>query len=468
MALRSIKLICASVIFLNLCSVSVLACSYADGSLPSTEYDLIKEADAILLAQPISKSGDGVDFKVIEILKGEFQGSEFHGSERHTSCEDYAYSLELEHNIPYPLLAQKLPKINPKYVLFLSRTEDGWTISSSAADRMNEAIIDVNSSAFLKTVKHFIRVSSANSYEVEKRELKKLRQLARSGQNPKEYPNTLIDLIDRHLSSPTPSKSYQDLVRLYTKFPEEKKRQVLWAFAWGKHPEAADFFTTLLKSPIPSNYIGPISKYITQTKNETLLVKLGKNYPELDKQTRWPLMWALIKTADIQHQDLMLAALRSADKEEAGRLAEWFVRHPVAEAIEIVRGLVGIDYKKYRELTFNLAGMGDIGALDWAREFMKSPDEDRWIAFYTIAHSQLEEADVPAESVIEGTDAKGLVWLIQGYRNSHNPNRLDRLRDVANLKTRDSEVDYWLRRTLESMANDGDSNAEELLKTLQR
>jgi hypothetical protein len=467
--MSSIKLIFATVIFLNLFSLSSLACSYADGYLPPTEYDLIKEADAIVLARPVSKSGYIVDFKVIEVLKGDFHGSEFRGAEAHTSCVDYSYSVGIKASSLPQSVGQNLTYRQPKYLLFLRRMKDGWTISSQAAQAMNEIIFDTSSSAFLTTVRQLIRVSSKNNYEIEMRELKSLRQLARTGRNPRQYPKELAGLIDHHLTSPTPSKSYKDLLELYTHAPKDRKRDALWAMAWGKHAEAADFFTRLLRSPLPLNYIGPISEYITQTKNETLLVMLGRNYPKQDKGVRWPLMWALIKTADERHKDLMLSALRSADKEEAGRLAEWFVRYPAAEATEIVRRHVGNDYQSNSELTFELAGMGDQGALAWAREFMKpSSEKDRWMAYYTIAYSPLDEADILAKSVIERNDPKDLIWLIQGYKDSHNPNRWSRLRDIINSPTRDSSVDDWLKRTLEEMADDNPDLSAELSKILQR
>ena len=460
---RLIKSVFALAAFLNIFSLFSIACSYADGHLGSTHYDLIRKAEAILVAEPVSKSGNKVDFKIIEVLKGNFRDKVFQGTEVHNSCIDYSYSVE---SILPPALAQKLPKV--KYVLFLNNTPTGWKIWDLAADRMNTRVFDSDSSAFLKTVKQYVRISSINNYEIEKRELRKLRSLARSGRNAMEYPKDLVADIDHHLKSPTPNKSYQDLVRLYAHSSKEKQREVLWAFAWGKHKEAADFFINLLKSPLPLNYIGPISEYITQTKNEMLLVRLGKNYPKLDKQARWPLMWALIRTADNRHINMMLAALKSADKEEAGRLVEWFVRYPVGEATEICGELLGKNYQENWELAFGLAGLGYIGTIEWARRFMNTSDEDRWMAYYVIARSPLEEADKLAKSVIEGNNPKDLITLIQGYKESQNPNRWNRLRDIINLDSRDSDVDYWLQRTLAEMTEEGDSQAAELLRMLKK
>jgi hypothetical protein len=217
-------------------SGSLLACSYADGALFPTKYELIKDSEAIVLAQPIAKDGYVVDFEILEVLKGDFPAKQFRGSEMHNSCVEYSYSLELGAKLG-PVLSRKLPKRYPRYVLFLDKWKEGeWKISTRAAYVMNEMIVDVETSTFLKAVKHFIHIDSMNDYEVEKSELKKLRRLASSGRDPKQYPKELIAWIDDHLNYPSPNKSYKDLLDLYSGVPQDEKRNVLWAFAWGKHP----------------------------------------------------------------------------------------------------------------------------------------------------------------------------------------------------------------------------------------
>lgn len=179
-------------------------------------------------------------------------------------------------------------------------------------------------------------------------------------------------------------------------------------------------------------------------------------------------MWAMINTADARHGDMMLAALRSANEEESARFAEWFVRYPANEATEKIRKLVGTDYSGKWELTFPLAGLGDVAAIEWAQKFMNTDHDDRWMAFYTIALSPLDEADRLAKDVIVKANTKDLTYLVQGYKDSLNPNRWNRLRDVINLKDRDPEVDNWLRRTLEEMKYSDKKIVAELLKELER
>lgn len=444
---------------------SIFACSYADGSLSTTHYDHVKAAAVILLAEPYSKSGNKVDFHIREVLKGDFAAKEYTASEVNTSCAVIRFPLNRETNLP-PLLAEKLPKVVPKYLLFLERVKGNWRLSIGATEAMNSPIWDDQTSDSLIAVRHLIRVSDKNDYEAEKRELKQLARYANLGRQPQKYPKLLGKLIDDHLSTPTPNKTFTDLLDIFRSSESEVKRDVLWAFAWGGHKEAAELFESLIDSPIPLNYIGPLSQYITTTRHEGLLVRLGRNYPALDSSSRWPLMWALIKTADERHVGLMMAALRSANKEEAGRLTKWFVRFPNAEATEIVRLLVGGEYREKWELTFGLAGMGDSATISWAKEFMKTDDEKRWIAFYTIAHSPLVEADILARGVIEGSDTDGLTSLIQGYEESHNPNKYDRLLDIIRLPKKDPKVEHWLKRTLVTMSEDGDLRSSVLLTLL--
>lgn len=445
---------------------SILACSYADGSLSTTRYDYIKETAVIVLAEPYKKSENLVDFHIREVLKGEFAGREYAASEVNTSCTVIRFPLNRETNLP-PLLAEKLPKAVPKYLLFLERAKGNWRLSLGATEAMNLPIWDDQTSDTLIAVKHLIRVSNKNDYEAEKRELKQLARFANQGRQPQKYPKLLGEMIVGHLSTPTPNKTFKDLVEIFHKSESEVQRDVLWAFAWGGHKEAAEFFENLIESPIPLNYIGPLSQYITTTRHEALLVRLGRNYPSLDSSSRSPLMWALIKTADERHAGLMMAALRSANKEEAGRLAEWFVRFPNAEATEIVRLLVGGEYQENWELTFGLSGMGDSATISWAKEFMKTDDEKRWIAFYTIAHSPLVEADILARGVIEGSDTDGITSLIQGYKESHNPNKYDRLLDIIRLPKKDPKVEHWLKRTLQTMSEDGDVRSSVLLSLVE-
>ncbi len=295
-------------IFLHIFSLSSFARVLDDVCLNLTKYGWVKKTESIVLAEVISKAGDDVEFKILEVLKGDFKDKVFHVREVQNLWADLRFDIYFESHLP-PLLAEKIRRIKPKYLLFLNKSKDGWEMSYEATSAMNSRIMDTNSSPLIKTVEQFIRIGSTNNYEIETNALKRLRRVALSGPKATEFSKYLVSEIDDELDSPTPDKPYDYLVKMYARSSKEKKIDVLWAFAWGKHQEAVAFFMNLFEKPIPLNYLGPISEYITQTRNEALLVRVGRNYPNLDRSARWPLADAMIKTADRRNMDLMLAAL---------------------------------------------------------------------------------------------------------------------------------------------------------------
>ncbi|HEX7998545.1 MAG TPA: hypothetical protein VF528_09155 [Pyrinomonadaceae bacterium] len=468
------------VLFLNLFSILSFACSLTDGYLRPSNYDLVEEADAILLAEAISfDSTVGANempplpkftFKILEVIKGDFTQDllEQGGVDTYLGKSDENDFSALRPGAGTGACNAYDYQVGKKFLLFVNKNKaGGWRISGAPFSRINEEVSN-SDSPWVIAVRHYTRISSLNNYEAEKVELRKLQENAKRGDEAKKYPAGLVKDVEEYFKSPYPTKSYQDLIKLYNNFSNKERRQVLWAFAWGKHPEAKPLIQNLLQAGKWEEFIAPISEYAKRTKDRSLIKTLASTYLKIkDKQTRWPIMWALIEAADERDSELMLAALKSADEEEAGRLAVWFVRHPVEEATEIIRKLVDSKYQERWELAFSLAGLGDAGVLEWAQEFIRSSNKDRWMGYYVIAHSPLAEADKLARVIIKENNPKDVLSLIQGYKDSANPNRWERLLDVINIKSKDSEVDYWLRRTLEGMAEDGDNKATELLSIMK-
>lgn len=476
---KSITLALIFILYLNLFSIISSACSLADGYLPPSNYDLVKETGAILLAEAVAFNSTPVEtlrgpsttftFKIIEVIKGGYtqdslvhigvntylgksDGNNFGGARPGAgtgACNAYDY------------------QVGKKFLLFVSQTKEGWSVAGPPFSRINEEVSD-NNSPWVTAVRHYARISSLGNYEAEKVELKKLLANARGGKDVKKYPPGLISDIENYFKSPYPTRSYQDLITLFNNSSKEVRRDVLWALAWGKHKEAKPFIRNLLRAGGWEEYIAPVSEYAKRTKDYSFVKALGSAYPKIkNKYLRWPIMGVLIEVADEKDSGLMHAALKSADEEEAGKLAVWFVRHPSDEAARIIRKLVDGRYQERWELAFSLAGLGDAGVLEWAKGIIKSSDTDRWMGVYIIARSPLGEADRLARDVIRENNPKDLTSLIQGYRDSINPNRWDRLRDVVNLGNRDTQVNYWLRRTLGEMADEGDIRSAEILREMR-
>jgi len=247
----------------------------------------------------------------------------------------------------------------------------------------------------------------------------------------------------------------------------------VWALSKAKHTEAGAFIRRLIESGEFINYLGPVSAYVERTRDATTIPALAAGYLRIDKRSRWPLILALIKAARPEHTPAMLAALKSADHEEAGRLAVWFVLHPDEEATAIIKKLVAGQYTDRWELTFSLAGLADEDTLRWALESIKKTDKNRWIGYYVIAASPLDAADNAARSIIASNDQEACGALAEEYGAdgvlsiNANPHRWERLRDIVDLPAKSKELQSRLTATLENMIRHGDDKAKELLSRLK-
>jgi hypothetical protein len=159
-------------------------------------------------------------------------------------------------------------------------------------------------------------------------------------------------------------------------------------------------------------------------------------------------MWLLIKRADASLQAQMERVLASADDEEAGRLAAWFVAHASAAARRDIERRVGGRYADRYEMALGLAGMGDPAVIAWAKKQLPAKDDHRWIALYAIARSPLPEADKLAGAIIQ-RGGEDLVVLIQGYGEARHPAADRRLAELGKRTDLSAEAAKWLARALD-------------------
>lgn len=444
------------------------ACSVGLGFLIPSNYELVKETDAILLVEAdfFHRAKGTFTLRVLEVLKGDFPAGTLTegGMESYLGKGDEKDFRAARPGAYTGACNAHDYQVGKKFLIFVNKTEDGWNISGPPFSRINEEV-GGSRSPWAIAVRHYIRISSLDNYETEKARLRKLQAKARSGQDPVTYPAGLVEDIEKHFESTSPVKPYQDLLALYTGGSEETRNKVLWAFAWGKHPEAAPLFTDLVRSGQWVEHTSAVSTYVERTRSKDLAKVLLAAYPQIkDKYKRAALTPVLVQMADEKDTEAMLAALRSADVQEASRLAAWFVRHPAKEATEILRRMLDRRYRARHNLAFALASLGDAEVLKWARETILSGSVDAWNGLHIVARSPLPEADVLARAVIQKGEPEDLVLLIQGYGESLNPNRWERLNDIIQRKTNAPEVEAWLWKTLEGMADKGDKRASKLLE----
>lgn len=451
-----------------------LACSVGGGYLAPSNYDLVQAADAIVLAEATAfrqtqSGGDpfgaAFTFRILEVLKGDFKDTTLQvpGFDQYQGGRLEGDFLQARPGAYSGACVAYDYQLGKKFVLFLDRNQSGvWVVSGPPFTRINEEVSGAEA-AWVVAVRHYARIGALRNYESEKNALKSLDESARRGEDPRNFPRELIADLEKHFKTPSPSKSYADLMAMYSNPSPRDRQQILMAIAYGKHREAYPFMQDLLQSPDGVPYMPQITEYFVQTKDRAVVPRLVTRFlGTKDPQVRGPILGGLIRLAQAEELPLMLTVLDAANNDDASGMAHWFAQYPDERAADRFRRIVNGRYAGRWELTFDLAGLGDKEAFEWARGIIATDDKDRWMGFYTIARSPLPAADAVAKEIIQKNDPKDLTILVQGYEDSFNPNRWDRLRDVINLKDRHPEVDEWLRRTLDDMIHRGDQKAKDL------
>jgi hypothetical protein len=445
------------------------------GYIRPTNYELVKEAEVIVLANALTFEKKGAThggksfgvfrFKVSESIKGD--------------CKEDFISVEGDNNIrswgdpdDFSFTKGDHGPCNPtdyelkaNYVLFLHKWKDAWFVGGPPFTRVN-VLVEGPQAPWTRAVRHYARIAQLNDYDKEKAALHELRSRALA--NEADCPKGLAKDIDAHFKKPTPAKSFSDLKVLYERTNDSQTREyVLWACSHGKKDEAKEFFRALLANGQWLTYTYPVCSYVAKLKltgfHDVFAAALRTNRLENERRM---LLIALSGSAEESETPLMQRVLESTDKDEALILADWFVKHPSKESITRFAEWARKDYIENFQHTIALAGMGDTNVVDWAREFVKRSSKEEWLGYYVFAQSPLPGADVLARQVIQRGDSAPLVSLVQGYQDSRRADRLDRIKDIALLKKKSRKLIYWLRRTLGDWANAGDKQAETLLNQL--
>jgi hypothetical protein len=238
-------------LLLYLSSITVVSpCSVVMGYARPTNYELVKEAEAIVLANAVTfeKRGEtsrgkafGVfRFKVLEHLKGD--------------CRDEFISVEGDENVrswgdanDFSFTKGDHGPCNPTdyklkgtYLLFLHKWKESWVVGGPPFTRVN-VLVEVTNAPWTQAVRHYARIARLNDYDKEKAALRELR--SRAVANDAGCPKALAGDIDAHFEKPTPAKSFSDLKTLYERTNDPQMREyVLWACSRGKKDEAKNSF----------------------------------------------------------------------------------------------------------------------------------------------------------------------------------------------------------------------------------
>jgi len=453
------------------------ACSVTREYIAPSNYELIADSQTIVLARASSTvtagTADGypgIKHEVVEVLKGtglakgdsivtsgttdRYRGrgkqSDFSRARPGAyagSCIAYDYALG-EH-----------------YLLLLELQDGHWVVSGPPFTRANEEV-DASGDPWVAAVRAYVRVAALKAPAARR---KQLRKLQKRGEAKKASPAhaLLAGDIASHFGHASPHKSFDELEPMYDRAKGRDKNRVLVAIGTGADPAAAEFMRQLIadtragNSPVDDDVAAlAIAKYFEKLPDAAAVESIARLYIDRgsSKQaSRWPLMWTLIRTAGPRHQALMIEAYESANDEEAGRLAEWFAKHPSPRALELMWKRFDAHYKDKYETALALAGMGDKAVVDWARKRLrKGKDQDgladRWIAVYIIGRSPLPAADKLAKKIIKA-GGKDLVALIQAYIDASHALADRRLKQIARKRGVGTDAREWLGRARRQRAS---------------
>ncbi|APR86052.1 Hypothetical protein A7982_11401 [Minicystis rosea] len=456
------------------------ACSLSSDFLPPSNYELVRLAEQVVLARAVSATSQDVTFEVVETLRGSalrpkdaitLQGfvARYAGP---SPVDDFSRArpgASAGACIAYDY------RVGGQFLLLLRGSASKWATLGTPFARVNEEVTAPND-PWLAAVRHYARIAGLADPVKERAALEALRVAAEKHPSPSQ-PAALAADIERHARTPNVYKTFAELKAMYDAAPpDHTKSRALLAITLRGDPAAGPLLAQLLKQaqgdpPRSAALLPAIAHYYDKVPDSQSLSALAELYVKLGtgmKHARWEIMWTLIRRAAAEHRPAMQKALESADEEEAGRLAAWFVRYPSPEAQAYFTKLVRGDYENKSEITFALAGMGAKAPLDWALSMLKTPSppqgagstqviggstkpDTRWMAPYVVARSPLPEADVAAGAIIRAR-RQDFIMLLQGYDGATHANAERRLKEISAISDLNDEERNWLDRTKRARA----------------
>ncbi|MFG6431857.1 hypothetical protein [Roseateles sp. LYH14W] len=359
-------------------------------------------------------------------------------------------------------------RLGTTYLLFLGLgVKPTDILGSPPYTRINEEARQ--DSPWLAAVRHYARVATLKNPVAERRELQALELKAKTAPRDPRYPKQMVSDIKQHFASPSRLKTFAELLALYEGQGVHKdiKSGALLAMATAPKPEARYLFDRAIRSGDWHAHPHVTGKFVENTRDGELASLMLAELPGTsDEQLHETIVRTAIIAAPRHEAPRMLQALRAAPPEETRQLARWFARFPSPEATQILKSRLKVDYAQDWELAFIVAGLGDSDVLAWGQRLTALRSNDAWMGYYVVARSPLPAADALARRAIRRADEESLMALVQGYKDSTNPNLWDRLADVAAMRQRPPKVDAWLKTVLKQRAEARDARSAALLQSL--
>ena len=460
------------------------ACSVGPDYRMPSHFELVKEADAILLAEavdffPARQDGelrDVVRFKVIRVLKGalcprfvdvagflDFMGRTEEGdlySVRRGalagSCIAYDYRL------------------GKNYVLFGTPYETRFAVSGPPFSRVNEEV-DGPESPWTQAVSRYAEVAAIGDPEEEHEALKKLLEAANKHAAPGRIPPALsIDII-RYLSFPSCCMPWPDLLEMYRSSQSAKERaQVIEAMSgcdYGPYlEEVKQFLHEVVEKQDWEVSLVPIALMVARTKESACLKRLLPLYSGQEEVAR-----AICLAADELTLPAVFDRVRVLPPMAAALIAPIFESSQSTDILEwkagIVRRLrdeIGADYSENWRATVALASLGDPAIVSWAIADIREGKGAGCcgLSYHIVARSPLPEAHRFVEELLLEKRYENLSRFAYAYRESLRPLPWPLLKEMVLLAPKPRALSSELRDLLQPLARDGETRAGEFLDLL--
>lgn len=461
-----------------LIAAKVHAFSVGPGFFILSNYELVKQSEAIVVAKVKWKMvpSSQVKLRVTESLKGNFKKRdkiEALGITEKGGKRRYGEEFKFQGRSKRGDFSRARPgtyrgsgtaydyRIGQYYLLILS----GRGVGEPALSRTQEEI-DPDDSPWMVAVKHYIEIAKLKDYDKEKSALKKLRAKAMAGADPINYPVGLVADIDKHFSTPSPMKSYSDIMTLYESAKTKReKEKVLYAIAKAGHKEALPLVRELIVDPETCNiFLG----YLVKVKDSNSVETVADNFVSIEwRNERWAR--TLVSLADERHTDLMLRCLEASKEEEATQtILSWFGSPPSAIVQPALRKAVAQEYEEQWYPALCLAELGDEDVVRWAIQKLKGAEGESLIrATITLTGSPTETANIAIERVISEGDEDTLIHVLRGLiadrHCGYNPRRWKHLETLVSLENKSDRLVSEMRTSLENRSG---NRAQSLLKIL--
>jgi len=339
-----------------------LACSISRNGPSTTNYELVRLADDIVLARAesskVDRAFERIQFKVIRSLKGEYKAQSI-ALMGHTNPQEYRGASadgDFSRARPgtYAGMCKAIDyKIGKTYLLFLAhraaRRDDGeelkrsggkvWEAGITILARDREEVAE-KGSAWVRAVELYTGIGSLNNYEKEKAALEELRARAAAKTDTVKYPPALVADIDRFLLNASWLKSTADLLVLYDDPPSPAVREdAAQVLAYKVAPEA---FGTLRSHVRHEALKGGYLDYFLKVKHTDRVAVFVEHFlDETNEENLLVLANAMVQVATAADEAEMLRALPAIRlTSKSGKVvASWFQKHPSEQSSAILKNM---------------------------------------------------------------------------------------------------------------------------------